>query len=70
MKSMKRKLVIGIILIVIGVGLLCWAGVGQIVAQIKLDGQYIAWRTVQDISLIGLAGLAPFAGGVFCIYMS
>lgn len=54
-----------ICLAVIGVGLLLWASIGQVIAQVNYDGQYIAWRTVSDVSLWGCIGAVPIVIAMF-----
>jgi hypothetical protein len=55
------KYIIFSLLLLIGIGLLTWAGVGQYMAQIAYDGQYIKFRIINDVSLWGLTGLAVIA---------
>ena len=59
----KFLLIIGIILTVGGIGLLIWCGIGQFNAQMLLDGQYIQWRIVDDVSLYGFWGIPSLVFG-------
>ena len=68
----KTLLISSIILALIGIGLLVWCGVGQFQAQMRYDGQYITFRTMQDISLWGYLGIPSLiiAFVLFCIYLN
>lgn len=54
---LKVAIAVSILLILVGIGLLIWLGIGQYNAQIALDGQYISWRIVSDISQWGFLGI-------------
>lgn len=58
------KTITGITILLIGIGLLVWMGVGQYIAQINYDGVYINWRIVPDISQIGWLGVVFFFVGL------
>lgn len=67
---MKRFLFkFSILLIIVGIALLIWLGVGQYIAQINHDGQYISWRVLNDVSLWGYIGIpCIFVGIVLNFY--
>ena len=58
---MKAKfyLILSLILFAIAIGLFLWLIIGQYIAQLNYDGQYISWRTIKDISLWGYMGFLP-----------
>ena len=60
-------LIIGAILFIIGFGLLVWSAIGQVVAQINFDGQYLSWRMIKDVSMCGILGIFPCTAGACCI---
>lgn len=57
-------LVLSISLFIAGIGLLIWTVVGQYMAQIAYDGQYIKFRIINDVSLWGLTGIGAIALGL------
>lgn len=66
----KLCLVLSIVLFIAGIGLLIWVGVGQYFAQIRLDGQYVSWRVIPDVSQWGYTGFGAIAisFGLFVLF--
>jgi hypothetical protein len=59
-KRMKAFLItLTIIFLLAALGLFLWLGIGQYVAQMNYDGQYIEWRTIKDVSQWGWMGFLP-----------
>lgn len=60
-----NRMIISIFLIIVGIALLAWCSVGQMIAQFNYDGQHIEWRTINDPSLFGMLGIIPLGLGLF-----
>lgn len=67
---LKIAVAFSILMLFAGSGLLIWSGVGQYNAQIALDGQYLSWRVVADVSQWGLLGLPVFLIGLAAVIVS
>ena len=55
--------ILPIALIVMGIGLILWLIIGQMVAQINIYGSYYDFRLIGDVSLFGFFGFIPLIAG-------
>lgn len=68
MRNRGFRDIFAVILIAVGLLLVLWFVIGQIFAQLSYDGQYISFRTIGDISVVGLVGVIPIGFGFYLLF--